>query len=230
MRSFLSFFFLLSLAIAPPTYAQQYIPSGGSGLDADDVGTFTNKTYDVEATGNVLTIPVKIWLPAAECNNATAASLWDVPTSNGAAAACITGSNTQKGVLDFDATTDESVEISLLLPADFTGAIDARILWLAAATSGSVGWCVQLISAADAETDDPAYPAQGAGNCVSDVAKGTTNQLNIATITGVTATGVAASELLHVRISRDANGGAVTDDMTGDARLIGVELTIRRAM
>jgi hypothetical protein len=38
----------------------------------------------------------------------------------------------------------------------------------------------------------------------------------------------AAGELMHVQLSRDANGGAVTDDMTGDARVLGVELTIPR--
>jgi hypothetical protein len=33
---------------------------------------------------------------------------------------------------------------------------------------------------------------------------------------------------LKLRVSRDANGGAVTDSMTGDAKLILVELIYRR--
>jgi hypothetical protein len=173
------------------------------------------------------TITEKKWFPFASCNNVTAALIWDAPTSNAAAAACVTGNNT-KGVADFDATTDESLEMTYMLPSDFTGAIDARIRWHAAATSGSVGWCVQLVSVADAETGDVSFPAQGAGNCVSDAAKGTTLQQNDASIASVTATGVAAGELLHIKVSRDANGGAVTDDMTGDARGIGLELTFRR--
>jgi hypothetical protein len=175
------------------------------------------------------TFTEKKWFPFAACNNVTAALIWDAPTSNAAAAACVTGNNT-KGVADFDATTDESLEMTYMLPSDFTGAIDARLRWHAAATSGSVGWCVQLVSVADAETGDVSFPAQGAGNCVSDAAKGTTLQQNDASISSVTATGVAAGELLHIRVSRDANGGAVTDDMTGDARGIGLELTFRRLL
>jgi hypothetical protein len=140
----------------------------------------------------------------------------------------VTGTNTQKGVLDFDQTTDESAQIEILLPATWTGAIDANVLWYSATTTGSVAWCVQLVSAADAETDDPAFPAQATGNCVSDAAKGTTNQLNVAALTGITATGVAAGELLHIQISRDPNETSTrTDDHAADARLVGVELIYR---
>ena len=187
--------------------------------------TLTNKTYDAEGTGNVLTAPAKLWFAAAGCNNATASPLWDLPTTNAAAAACITGTNTQKGVLDFDATTDESAQVHLMLTAVWSGAVDVVIKWLAAATSGDVVWAVQTICVADAETDDPAF---NTASTVTDTAKGTTNQTNDAAITGVTATGCAAGELMHVKISRDADNGS--DTMTGDARLIGMELTVRRAM
>lgn len=191
--------------------------------------TLTNKTLDVEGTGNTITTTSKWWMPVAACQNTTAGLLWDSPTSNAAAATCVTGSNTTKGVADFDAATDESLQNTLRLPDDWTGAIDAKVVWFAAATSGAAGLCVQLVCVADAETDDPSFPAQASGNCVSDTAKGTTNQTNVATITGVTSTGCAAGELMHVQLSRDANGGAVTDDMSGDARVIGLELTARRA-
>jgi hypothetical protein len=192
--------------------------------------TLTNKTLDAEGTGNIITLPFTVWMPFAACQNATASLIWDSETSNAAAAACVTGTNTQKGVADFDATTDESLQTTWLIPTGFTGSIDAKIKWLAAATAGSVGWCVQLIKVSDAATDDPAFPAQAAGNCVSDAVKGTTLQTNTATITGVTCASCAADDLLHIRVSRDANGGAVTDDMSGDARGIGLELTYRRTM
>lgn len=198
-------------------------------LTTGNTAALTNKTYDAEATGNILTTVERIWLPAARCDDTTPASLWDTPTADAAAAACMTGSNVQKGVLDFDDSTDEFAQRTLELPADWTGAIDARFEWLAAATSGAVGWCAQLVCVADGETDDPAFPAQASGNCVSDTAKGTTLQKNTASKAGVTATGCAAGETLHVQLSRDADGGAVTDDMSGDAHLIGVELTLRRA-
>lgn len=191
----------------------------------DSTDTFTNKTLDVEATGNAITTSTKIWLPVVSCQNTTAASLWDNETANTPASAC-TGTNTRKGVADFDATTDECLQLTFQLPADGTGTIDARYVWFAAATTGSVGWCSQFVEVADGATDDPAFPAQAAGNCVSDAAKGTTLQTNQADDTGIFT--ITGGRLLHTRLCRDANGGAVTDDMTGDASLIGVEYTIRR--
>ena len=193
--------------------------------------TLTNKTVDAEGTGNVITVPRRIWLPAAGCNNATAGSIWDLPTANAPEAQCKTGTNTQKGVLAFDATTDESAQISYLLPSTWTGTVDARIFWYSATTTSPVAWCVQLVSTATGETDDPAFPAQATGNCVSSAAAGTTLQMNIGTITGATITGVAASELLHIRVSRDPDETSTrTDTSATDAFLIGVELTIREAM
>lgn len=194
------------------------------------IDILTNKTLDVEDTGNVITTVAKVWMPAATCQNATATPNFDTPTSNAAAAACITGTNTQKGVLDFDQTTDESVQGTIMLPADWTGAIDMGYKWLTTATSGSVTWCTQLVCVADAETDDPAFPAQASGNCVTDAAKGTTVQTNDASDTGITATGCAAGELMHFRISRDPDETAgLTDDLAADARLLGIMFTLRRA-
>lgn len=200
------------------------LPTSGTLVAADVSASLTNKTLDVEGTGNSITIVDKVWFAAAGCNNATATSFYDLPTSNAPAAACITGTNTQKGVLDFDAATDESAQVSLALPSDFTGAIDVKYKWLAAATSGSVVWGVQTSCVADAETDDPSW---NTASTVTDAAKGTTLQTNDASITGVTATGCAAGELLHLRFFRDADNGS--DGMTGDARLIGAEVTLRRA-
>jgi hypothetical protein len=197
-----------------------------SGIGAVS-SSFTNKTMDAEGTGNVLTIPVKIWLPAAGCDNATATSFWDLPNANAPAAACSTGTYTQKAVLDFDATTDESAQVTLMLPSDFSasGILDAIVKWEAAAITGSVVWGIQTSCVADAETDDPAW---NTASTVMDAVKGTTYQTNDAAISDITKTGCAAGELLHLKFYRDADNGS--DDMAGDARLIGVMITFRRAM
>ena len=222
-----------------PNTGSPAIPTFAALVEADLPATaltqtsnsaLTNKIVDAEGTGNIVTAPIKLWLPVARCQNATASLLLDTETTNPPVAACITGTNTQKGVADFDPTTDQCLQTSVQLPADFTGAIDVRYVWLAAATSGTTGWCSQFTSTAAGETDDPAFPAQAAGNCISDTANGVANQLNLADQTGITASGVAAGELLHIRLCRDANGSAVTDSMTGNARLVGLELTYRRAM
>jgi hypothetical protein len=183
---------------------------------------------DVEATGNVVTIPEKVWLAAAGCNNTTASSFWDLPTTNAPAPTCATGTNTQKATLDFDASTDESAQIHLMLPSDFSasGNLDAVIKWYAAATSGNVVWAIQTSCVADAETDDPGW---NTASTVIDTAKGTTLQINDASITNITKTGCAAGELMHIKLYRDADDGT-NDTMTGDAKLIGVEITYRRAM
>lgn len=192
---------------------------------ASDTVTFTNKTFDAEATGNVLTIPRRIWLPAAGCNNATAGNVWDLPTSNPAVPACKTGTNTQMGVLDFADSSNLSAQLHYALPTTWTGAIDARIKWLTSATSGSVVWQLSTICVADAETDDPSF---NTASTVTDAAKGTTLQTNDASITGVTTTGCAAGELMHLKIQRDS--GHASDNLAATARLIGVELVIREAL
>ena len=198
---------------------------GGSDVaTASSTTTFTNKTLDAEGTGNVLTIPRRIWLPAAGCNNATAGSVWDLPTTAPAVAACVTGTNTQKGVLDFADASDLSAQLTYALPSTWTGAIDAKVKWFSATTTGDVVWQLQTICAADAETDDPAF---NTASTVTDTAKGTTNQLNDASITGVTTTGCAAGELMHINIRRDA--GHASDTHAATARLVGVELTMRVA-
>ena len=192
---------------------------------ADSTTTFTNKGLDCEGTGNTCTIPRRIWLPAAGCNNATAGSIWDLPTSAPAVAACVTGTNTQKGVLDFADASDLSAQITWKLPSTWTGTVDANIKWFSATTTGDVVWQIQTICVADAETDDPAF---NTASTVTDTAKGTTNQTNDAAITGVTTTGCAAGELMHIKIRRDA--GHASDNHAATARLIGVELVIREAI
>src|SRR5678809_1325279 len=92
----------------------------GSGVPARSVtqtssSALTNKTLDVEALGNAVTIPEKRWLPVARCNNATSILLWDSETTNAPSTACITGTNTQKAVADFDPTTDECLQTTLCL-------------------------------------------------------------------------------------------------------------------
>lgn len=187
--------------------------------------TLTNKTLDAEGTGNVITIPRRYWFPAAGCNGSTAGPIWDLPASNPAVAACVTGTNTQKGVLDFADSSNLSAQITHKLPSTFTGNIDANIKWVTSATSGDVVWQLSTVCVADAETDDPSF---NTASTVTDTAKGTTLQTNDASITSVTATGCAAGELLHLKIQRDS--AHASDTLAATARLIGVELVIREAM
>lgn len=206
-----------------PTYTDSGSDAEKFFVMADSSQTLTEKTFNAESSGNVLTTVEKLWFPAAGCNNATPTPFYDLPTSSAAEAGCITGTNTQKGTLDFDQTVAEYAQVTHLLPGDWTGTVDVKIKWLTTYTSSSVAWNVATSCVADAETDDPAF---NTASSVVDATKGTTNQTNDATITGLTVTGCAAGELLHIQVSRDPTNGS--DATLADARLIGFELTYRR--
>lgn len=167
----------------------------------------------------------KRYLEAAYCQNTTALSLWNTPATDPAVAACVTGTNTQRGVLDFADSASLSVQTAFRLPADWIGTVDAQFYWHTSATSGNVVWQLATICVADAETGDPAF---NAASTVTDAAKGTTLQFNTAAITTVTVTGCAAGELLFLKVLRDA--AHASDSLAATARLVGLELTYRRAL
>lgn len=185
----------------------------------NDTGAITNATLDATLASNTLVLYDERHFPVASCQGTTASTVFDLPTTNTPTATCDTGTNTQKAYLAFNDTTDQSFQDHIILPVGFVS-FDVSLRWKAAATTGAAGWCVQLIRVPDGATSDPAFPAQAAGNCVSDTAKGTTLQENVATIAGVTCTSCAAGDHVYIRVSRDADGGAVTDSMTGDALLL----------
>ena len=193
---------------------------------AQNTITPLNMVYNAESTGNILTTVEKVWIPAAICNNATPASHgWSFPTSNPGVPACQTGSNTQYGTMDFADASDLSAQYHLKLPSDFTSTLDASFKWFTSATSGDVVWQLSTICVADAETSDPAF---NTASTVTDTAKGTTLQTNDASITTVTITGCAAGELMFLKVRRDA--AHASDSLAATARLIGLELTYRRAI
>lgn len=224
-----------AVGVIAATTAGLVLTANGAGVastyqdSAASAQTLTNKTLDAEGTGNVITIPEEHWYEAAGCNNATASLILNSNTTNAPAAVC-EGTNTRLATADFDDTTDEGMDFSFRLKTGWTGAIDVIFRWKAAATTGAVGWCAQLAKVSTGATSDPSLPAQAAGNCVSSTVAGTTLQETEATISAVTCTSCAAGDRVNVRISRDANGGAVTDSMTGDAKLLGFMIRTRRAM
>jgi hypothetical protein len=203
-----------------------FVALGAVVVWAQNTITPLNMAYNAESTGNVLTLTEKVWIPAAICNNATAASHgWSFPTSNPGVPACVTGSNTQLGVMDFADAADLSAQIHLALPSDWTSTVDAKFKWWTSATSGDVVWQLSTICVADAETSDPAF---NTASTVTDTAKGTTLQQNDASITTVTVTGCAAGELMFLKVRRDASHAS--DSLAATARLVGLELTLRRAI
>lgn len=184
--------------------------------------TLTNKTLDAESTGNAITLPVVKAYPSAGCQGTTAFTAFATPTAAAPAAECVTGTNTNYGVLSFDASADESVQWHFRLPGGWTGNIDLALDWRAAATTGDVVWAMQTACVAFGETGDPSW---NTAQTATDTASGTTLAWNEATISTLTTTGCAAGEMLFFRLYRDADAGG--DTMTGDAQLIEARFTLR---
>lgn len=216
-----------STLVATTAYVQGEFTSYNSAS-----ATLTNKTLNCESTGNVCSIPVRRWYPAAGCNNATAGPVWDLPTSTPAVAACVTGTNIQKGVLQFaDTTGGFSAQMTEALPVDWTstGGMDIVLYWATTATTGNAKWSVSTActDVAATATDDPSF---NTANTVTTAAAGTASRVQTSSISALTLTGctTATKMLLHLKVFRDGNDGA--DTIAASANFIGAELTYRRAM
>lgn len=190
--------------------------------------TFTNKTYDAEGTGNVLSIPVKSVFVAAGCNNTTAGTALDLPTSGGASAACL-GTTTTQGVLEFADGSTQSATGHLTLPSDWTstGGVDVRLLYTGSTSStNNIRWQVSCGCVAD--SDDIVAPSYNTATASSGAGPTTAGQRKTLTFTGISVTNCAASETLYLKVERIGGDGA--DTYTGIGRLVEFEVTYRRAM
>jgi hypothetical protein len=204
--------------VVPGLVAQTHV-----GVDTDTAQTLSNKTLDrtntVQGFANL-----QLW--AAVCNNATALSAWDLPTSSAAVATCSTGSNTQKAVLDFSSSTTSSAQYTLQAPQGYDVGVTTslEILWYSASTTGSVVWQFATACAANnaSATDDPAF---NTAQTVTSTAPGSANQIQSATISPVTMTGCAAGYSLHVKLLRDPSNGSDTM-ATNPARMMMVRLKL----
>lgn len=159
--------------------------------------------------------------PVATCQAGVAQANFGLPSSNAPAAVCDpANTNSIRAYLAFDDTTDEAFFDEWIWPAGATS-VDVVFRWKGANTTNATAWCAQLVRIADGSTSDPAFSAQGTTNCVSDTAKGTTLQENVATITAVPCASCVAGDRIAVRISRNADGGgSVTDSFVGDGLLL----------
>jgi hypothetical protein len=130
--------------------------------------------------------------------------------------------------LAYDAAADEAALWRLVANNYGSGNITLTIFWYAdTASSGAVVWEAQ-ISAITPNTDSQDIETDGLAtlNFVSDSHIGTTGQrVHSCDITISNLDSIAAGDLVHVRIARDANGTSGTDDMTGDAILLMAELS-----
>ena len=199
--------------------------------------TLTGKTLNCESTGNVCGVPVTRFYPAAGCNNTTAGSIWDLPTATPASAICVTGTNIQKGALQYaDTAGGFSAQITDALPVDWTttGGFDVNLYWTTPATTGNGKWTIQLVCTpvAASATDDPAFPTTGNGFVtITTAAPGTTLFVQTSQAlanTPPTSCATATKVLAHWRVFRAGDDAA--DTLANSANFIAMEVTYRRAM
>lgn len=158
----------------------------------------------------------------------SAAGMWPSTTSGCAANTKSELSSNKVNIytLDFDATTKEYAEATVVMPSDWDAStVTAKFYWShgATVTNFGVDWGIAGRSYADDDALDQAF---GTAQEVVDTG-GTTDDLYISNATSaITVTGAGASELVQFRVFRDPANGS--DNMAVDAKLLGVMITFGR--
>jgi hypothetical protein len=171
------------------------------------------KAYvDAEVTGKyTIFVPAGAMRPTV--SNGCAA-LTDVETTAG---------RPDMQVLDFDATSDEHAQFQVAFPKSWNeGTVTFQVWWTSTATdTDGVAWGLQGVAVSDGDTIDVAY---GTAIVVTDDAQSTAEDMYVtAESSAVTIAGTpAADDMCFFRFFRDVSDG--NDDMTEDARLIGIKL------
>lgn len=159
-----------------------------------------------------------VWLPAAQ---------WIPRTTNGCGINSLesTTNKVNYDVLEFDQAIVEYAQVAVVMPSNWNaGTVTAKIHWTAGTATGTppaVVWAISGRAYPDASVIDS---ATGTAVSVTDTLSGA-NELNITSATGaMTLAGTpAAGQLVVFQLYRDASN--VSDTLTADARLVGVEIT-----
>ena len=126
--------------------------------------------------------------------------------------------------MDFDPVTNEYAQWTVGMPDDWdAGTVTAIFYWTAAAgAAGTVIWYLQGISYGDSDAIDAAW---GAAVGVTDNWLANGDEHITGSTASITLAGtLAAGEDIQFRAYRDA----VSDTMSGDARLIKIRVTFTR--
>ena len=177
-------------------------------------------------SATTITLPTPVIFMAGVSQGGTASVACSTPGSGAASAVSAATTVPPVGVASFSGSAANEIDCAFITPSDWTAAstVDIQLFWRAASITNSVEWKVATQFIGDGTVLNTAY---NTASTVVDAAKGTTLQVNVATITGVTATNIGATKLAFLQILR--NGGVGSDTMTGTAELIGFIVTIRRS-
>jgi len=195
----------------------------GSASDTDAMSISSGGVVNFTQAPTVSSAAIKtagketIFVPAAAMT----------PTASNGCASLTTAETTSgrpdMNVLDFDASSDEHAQFQIAFPKSWNeGTVTFQAFWTTTATdTDGVAWGLQGVAVSDNDTIDVAY---GTAVVVTDDALGAAEDLCVTSESGaITIAGSpAAGDMCFFRIFRDVSDA--NDDMTEDARLIGIKL------
>lgn len=129
-------------------------------------------------------------------------------------------------VLDFDDSTDESIEFPGFMPRQYSGGgITVTVGWAATtATTGNAVLNVAFKSISD-DADDLDTKAFATANALTATTASASGEVKYSEITftdGAQMDSIAAGEYFRMKVLRDANNGS--DTLSGDMELVFVEI------
>ena len=130
-------------------------------------------------------------------------------------------------MLEFaDGATDLSTTIIEYLNEDWSGAIDATILWESTSTStNNVLWRIAIACAGPGDNSDPSFTDD---DFTADANNGTASTYNATSANAVTTTGsCTAGDLMHIRVRRRLSQAG--DTFAATAQALGLSLKLREA-
>jgi hypothetical protein len=129
-------------------------------------------------------------------------------------------------VVDFDASTEESISFESILPRNYGGGgITAAVVWMASsATANGVAWGVSFERHQD-DTDDldaDGFASEQIASETTSTLSGEPKYTDVASTNGAQIDSLAVGEHFRFKLARKvADAG---DTMTGDAEVLAVEL------
>lgn len=128
-------------------------------------------------------------------------------------------------VLDFDDTTNESAVFTAIMPRNYAGGGITVYLHYAmtSATANTVDWDVAFERIGDQQLDIDSDSFAGVNSVDDTTVPGTAGLVDIVSVAftdGADMDSVAVGEAFRLKVTRDA----ASDDATGDAELIAIEL------
>jgi len=182
------------------------------------VGPFFNATNLISDTDSTNSVGKQTIFIPASAMTPTASNGCSVMTT-----VETTAGRPDMNVLDFDATADEHAQFQVAFPKSWNeGSVSFKAYWtVAAAVTTGVAWGLQGVAVSDNDTIDVAY---GNPTVVTDDALNTTEDLCVTDESSpvIIAGTPAAEDMVFFRVFRDVSDA--NDDMTQDARLIGIKL------